>query len=171
MKLKLAAPLLGLILMVGCTSGSADVVLEIDQSPLDNAQLANIEGALENPRDLEFLGRVIGPQGESFLVTYGQGQYDECYAVFEGSGYSTGCGSLEPPIGGVVVGQTGDNHYTGLVVDTSTDGITAVRVAVNGGQTYEVAPLGALSYITFEAAEAGFILSLIAGDEVIYQNG
>lgn len=171
MKSKHAAPLLGLILMVACTGGSADVVLEVDQSPLTGAELTNIEGSLDNARDLQLVGKIVGPDGESIVVTYGQGQYDECYAVFEGSGFSSGCGSLEPPIGGVVVGQTGDNHYTGLVVDTSTDDITAVRVAVNGGQTYEVAPLGALSYITFEAAEAGFILSLIAGDEVIYQNG
>lgn len=85
-RLVLASALL-LTALAGCTSpGEADVVLETDRSPLTDSERLNIEGTLGDARNLELVGRVLGSRGESILMTFGQGQYDSCYAVFEGSG-------------------------------------------------------------------------------------
>lgn len=168
----LASALL-LVGLVGCStsSGEADVVLETSQSPLTDSERLNIEGALGDARQLELVGRVLGPQGESILVTFGQGGYDSCYAVFEGSGYSSGCGSLEPPGGSVIVGQSYNEGYIGLIVDTSQEAITSVRVTTGTGESYEVPPLSQLSFVAFEDTQSGFDLSLIAGDEIVHQEG
>jgi len=161
-----------LVTLAGCASlAKADFVLETSRSPVTDAEGVNIESMLGNARDLELVGRVTSPKGESILVTFAQGGYQNCYAVFEGSGYSSGCGSLEPPIGSVVLGISLNGGNIGVVVDTSQAGITAVRVTTGTGETYEVAPLGQLSFITFEDTQSGFELSLIAGDEVIHQEG
>ena len=126
---------------------------------------------LGNAQDLELVGRVISPKGESILVTFAQGGYQSCYAVFEGSGYSSSCGSLDPPFGSVVVGYSSSGGYTGVIVDTSQDGITAVRITTGTGETYEVAPLSDLSCISFQATQSGYELYLIAGDEIVHQEG
>lgn len=152
-------------------SGQADVVLETDMSPFTDAERLNIEGALGDIRDLELVGRVSGPHGDSTLVTFGNGEYDSCYAVIESWGYTSGCGALEPPRGSVVVGQSSDAGQIGLIVDTSQDGITSLRVTTGTGESYEVAPLTDLSFIAFDDTQSGFKLSLIAGDEIIHQEG
>ena len=170
-RLVLASALL-LSALAGCTSpGRADVVLETDRSPLTDSDRLNIERTLGDTRNFELLGRVLGPQGESILVTFGQGEFDSCYAVFEGPGYSAGCGSLEPPTGSVLVGQSYNEEYIGLIVDTSQQGITSVRITTGTGETYEVAPLSQRSFIIFQDTESGFELSLIAGDEIVHQEG
>lgn len=158
--------------LVGCSSsGEADVVLETDKSPLTEAEKMNIEGALGDIRDLALVGRVSGPQGESTLVTFGQGGYDSCYAVVEEWGYSSGCGDLEAPEGSVIVGQSSDAGHLGLIVDTAQDGITSVRVTTGTGESYEVAPLADLSFIAFDDTQSGFDLALIAGDKIVHQEG
>jgi len=158
--------------LVGCwSSAQADVILETDTIPLTDTEQMNIEGAMGDIRQLELVGRVSGPQGESTLVTFGQGEYDSCYAVVEDWGYSSGCGAMEAPEGSVVVGQSSDAGHIGLIIDTSHAGITAIRVTTGTGESYEVAPLADLSFIAFEDTQSGFKLSLIAGDEIIHQEG
>jgi hypothetical protein len=78
---------------------------------------------------------------------------------------------MEAPEGSVVVGQSSDAGHIGLIIDTSHAGITAIRVSTGTGESYEVAPLADLSFIAFEDTQSGFKLSLIAGDEIIHQEG
>ena len=170
--MKILVPVAALLVsLVACSSsGVADVVLDTDTSPLTDTERLNLNGALGDISDLELVGRVIGPQGESTLVTFGNSEYDTCYAVIETSGYSSGC-PVETPVGSVIVGQSSDAGWIGLIIDTSQDGITLVRVTTGTGESYEVAPLADLSFIAFEDTQSGFALSLIAEDEIVHQQG
>ena len=150
-------------LLVGCSeSGNADVVLEVDRTPLSELERQRLEGSLGGARNLELVGRVLGSNGESILVTFGQGEYDTCYAVFEGTGYSAGCGSLVSPPESVILGNSYNNGHVGLIIDSSGEGITTVRVAMDTGETYEVPAISSMSYITFEQPETGYTLTLLA---------
>lgn len=91
--------------------------------------------------------------------------------MVEDWGYSSGCGSLEAPVGSVVVGQSSDAGDVGLIIDTSQGGITSIRVTTGTGESYEVAPLAELSFIAFEDTQSGFTLSLIAGGDTVHQEG
>lgn len=160
-----------LITLVGCSSsGQAEVVLETDTSPLTDTEVLNINGALGDIRELELVGRVSGPEGEWTLVTFGNSEYDSCYGIVKPRGYASGC-PLETPNGSVVLGQSSDAGNIGLVVDTSQEGITTIRVTTGTGESYEVASLSDLSFIAFEDTQSGFELSLIAGDEIVHQEG
>ena len=63
--------------------------------------------------------------------------------------------------------QVGNRRTTGLVVATAPD-VTEIRVAAGSGNTFTVPPLGSFGYIEFDHDQSGYVLSLVAGDDVIH---
>ena len=156
--------------VVACSSQRAAVLMTVDTSPPTVSERTNIEGVLTGSRNLDFLGAVSGPHGKAIVVRYGDGIYDACYAVFGESGYSNGCGSMEPPSDSLIVATVSDGAYTGLLVETDDD-VTTIRVTTGTGETYEVPRLSDLSYIAFVDDLAGYTLSVLVGDKAVHTEG
>lgn len=82
---------------------------------------------------------------------------------------SSGCGSLEAPTGSVLVGQSYNDGYTGLIVDTSQEDITSVRVTTGTGETYEVAPLSqVIAWLSGGPVVAVVAIDPKAAGEIVY---
>jgi hypothetical protein len=160
---------IALILLVGaCDRGTPDIELQTTPGRPDNGEATRIEADLATATDLEFLGTVERPERSVILVTYTNQIGESCVAFYSRDGHaSAGCGDVDGVNDPVAVLQDSDQHVIGVVARTSPD-ITEVRLATKNGITASVSPLGEFSYIEVDDDGSGFILSLLAGDTVVY---
>ncbi len=79
------------------------------------------------------------------------------------------CGSHAVSPDSRIVATTGNPEFLTVIVDTSEQGITSIRVATPEQNIYEVAPLGNLSAITIKDPAAGYTLTLVSGEKLVHQ--
>lgn len=158
-----------LLAVVSCTSETADITFITQVPPTDEQMITRAEAQLAaiGAEDVELIGTVTG-NDETVLVAEYVDSGDECVVIFEESGSSSACGNIDGFNKQWVVLNGGSEDSSFLLLATPPEA-TEIRVTDSDGVTYAAPTLGRYGYISFDSSEGTGVLSVWAGDELLYE--
>ena len=155
------------LVFVACSNQGADVIFDVDAPPTDSDLIERVTSDLADTSDVELIGTVTGLD-ESVLIATFREEGEDCIAVYDESGYTSACGGLDDPVDGFVLMNGGDRDKNWMLL-VVPDGTTEVRVTTAEAVTYSAPPVGSYAYIAFVRVDAPGVLSVWAGDELLYE--